>query len=274
MMNDIVVFTFRQLISAIANENAFRCPYENIVQMSDTGASSGGSRWTRYCERKKQEALAMLSKRKCGMNMTGRVLFKQPKVVSRSPRKSGKPRLNFRSNVARIIKLVYAVNLREVHLAHLRTTPFWIMFEAILNNQLDHTEFRKGDDLIVHIVKSYSVREGKFVLGGRGVDVTDDDMKLLFGLQGGSAFLDMTPRPRPVSDFVQRRCPGTSRITAKLVLTHELVMQAHEMAILEGRGLMGDMNVGLVEDDGVKETGVAGSGFARVKVEEGECDAV
>ncbi|KAI7993925.1 V-type proton ATPase subunit E [Camellia lanceoleosa] len=163
-----------------------------VMGLDGYGASSGGSRWTRYCERKKQE-LAMLSKRKCDVNMTGRVLFKQPKVVSRSPRKSGKPRLNFRFNVAGIIKLVYAVNLKEVHLAHLRTTLFWIMFEAILNNQLDHTEFRKGNDLIVRIIKSYSVREGKFVLGGRGVDVTDDDMKLLFGLQGGSAFLDMTP---------------------------------------------------------------------------------
>ncbi|KAI7981923.1 hypothetical protein LOK49_Contig7G00004 [Camellia lanceoleosa] len=271
---------------------------------SNSGANSGGSRWTRYCERKKQEALAMATKRKSGVNMAGRVLFKKPNVVSRSPRKSVKTRLNFRSNVAGIIKLVYAVKLREVHLAHLRTTPFRIMFEAILINQLDHTEFRKGDDLIVRIIKSYSVRKGKFVLGGRGVDVTMDDVKLLFGLQGGSAFLDMTPRPRPASDFVQRRCPGTSRITAKLVkdllmeasywlcehmnivkakhghrfprflrwdvgevITDELVIQADEMAILEGRCLMGDMKVGLFEDDGVKETGVAGSGFARVKLE-------
>ncbi|GMP66583.1 hypothetical protein CsSME_00026886 [Camellia sinensis var. sinensis] len=75
--------------------------------------------------------------------MPGRVLFKQPNIVSRSvgARKAVKPRLNFRSNIAGIIKLVYAVNLREVHLAYLRRTPFWIMIEAILINQLDHTEF-------------------------------------------------------------------------------------------------------------------------------------
>ncbi|CAL5428078.1 unnamed protein product [Camellia sinensis] len=91
-------------------------------------------------------------------------------------------------------------------------------------NQIDHTEFRKGDDLIVRILRSYSVREGKFVLGGRAVDLTDEDMKLLFGLQGGNAFLDLTPRPRPASDFVQRKCPGTSRITAKLV--KDLLMEA------------------------------------------------
>ncbi|CAL5359617.1 unnamed protein product [Camellia sinensis] len=188
--------------------------------------NSAGSQWTRSCERKRQEALGLSSRRKIGVNMPGRVLFKQPNIVSRSvgARKAVKPRLNFRSNVAGIIKLVYAVNLREVHLAYLRRTPFWIMIEAILINQLDHTEFHKGDDLIMRILRSYSVREGKFVLGGRGVDLTDEDMKLLFGLQGGNAFLDLTPRPRPASDFVQRRCPGTSRITAKLV--RDLLMEA------------------------------------------------
>ncbi|GMP46259.1 hypothetical protein CsSME_00014485 [Camellia sinensis var. sinensis] len=56
-----------------------------------------------------------------------------------------------------------------------------------------------------------------FVVGGCGIDVTDKDMKLLFGLQGGNAFLDLMPRSRPAPDSVQRRCPGTSRITAKLV---------------------------------------------------------
>ncbi|GMP48230.1 hypothetical protein CsSME_00015653 [Camellia sinensis var. sinensis] len=288
--------------------------------------------------------------------MPGRVLFKQPNIVSRfvGGRKGVKPRLNFRSNVAGIIKLVYAVNLREVHLAYLRRTSFWIMIDAILMNQIDHTEFRKGDDLIVRILRSYSVREGKFVLGGRAVDLTDEDMKLLFGLQGGNAFLDLTPRPRPASDFVQRRCPGTSRITAKLVkdllmeasvgdtpndhedtakficldfhrtpekvtgcvvaltfwlcehtnivkpkyghrfprflrwdvgellstsqglklsetnkfevITDELSVQVHEVAMLEGERMLGEGNGGLVEEEGGKVTGLAVSGTSEVAV--------
>ncbi|KAI7995225.1 Protein NPG1 [Camellia lanceoleosa] len=51
------------------------------------------------------------------------------------------------------------------------------------------------------------------------------------------------------------------------VITDELVIQADEMAILEGRCLIGDVKVGLFEDDGVKETEVDGSGFARVNLE-------
>ncbi|KAL7174338.1 hypothetical protein ACSBR2_033576 [Camellia fascicularis] len=56
-----------------------------------------------------------------------------------------------------------------------------------------------------------------FVIGGHSVDLSDEDIKLLFGLQCRDAFLNLTPRPRPPSDFVQRRCAGTSRITAKIM---------------------------------------------------------
>ncbi|KAF5959083.1 hypothetical protein HYC85_000292 [Camellia sinensis] len=56
-----------------------------------------------------------------------------------------------------------------------------------------------------------------FVIGGHSVDLSDEDIKLLFGLQCGDAFLDLTARQSSPSDFVQRRCVGTSRITAKIV---------------------------------------------------------
>lgn len=113
--------------------------------------------------------------------------------------------------------MVYTVRLRDVHLVHLQKTPFWLLFEAILINQLDHTEFKKGNDLVVNIIQSYSVREGKLVISGCGVDVIDEGIRLLFGLRCGHTFLNLTPRPRPASDFVQHRCHGTSPITAKLV---------------------------------------------------------
>ncbi|KAL7214471.1 hypothetical protein ACSBR1_026809 [Camellia fascicularis] len=100
------------------------------------------------------------------------------------------------------------------------------MFEAILINQLDHVEFRKGDDLVVNIIRAYSARDGTFRIGGRSVCVSDDDIKLIFGIQCGFGCLDLTPRPKPLSDFVQRRCVNTSRITSKLIRT--LLVEAAE----------------------------------------------
>ncbi|KAI8024824.1 hypothetical protein LOK49_LG02G00259 [Camellia lanceoleosa] len=236
--------------------------------MSDTGGNSGGSRWKRYCERKKQEALAMSSKRKCGVTMAGRVLFKQSNVVRKSPRKAVKTRLNFRSNVAGIIKLVYAVKLREVHMAHLRTTPFWVMFEAILSNPLDHTEFRKSDDLIVRIVKSYNywLCEHTNIVKAKHVRRFPRFLRW-----------DVV---EVISSCQSLRLADPNNFD---VITEELVMQAHEIAILEGRGLRGGLNVGLVDDDceGVQNEpcspayvvresergGVSGEG---VEVEDGE----
>ncbi|XP_028086104.1 uncharacterized protein LOC114294765 [Camellia sinensis] len=93
------------------------------------------------------------------------------------------------------------------------------MFEAILINQLDHVEFRKGDDLVVNIIRAYNARDGTFRAGGQSVCVSDDDIKLIFGIQCGFGCLDLTPRPKPPSDFVQRRCRNINHITSKLIWT-------------------------------------------------------
>ncbi|GMP69898.1 hypothetical protein CsSME_00028982 [Camellia sinensis var. sinensis] len=103
------------------------------------------------------------------------------------------------------------------------------MFEAILINQLDHTEFRKGNDLVVNIIREYNAWDGTFRVGGRSVCVSDDDIKLIFGIQCGFGCIDLTPRPKPSSDFVQRRCLNTSRITSKLIWT--LLVEAAEGSI-------------------------------------------
>ncbi|CAL5437957.1 unnamed protein product [Camellia sinensis] len=134
-----------------------------------------------------------------------------------SDTKSPKQRLNFRSNISGLVNMMHRVEWTDLHLVHLMKTPFWLLFKAILKNQLPHTEFKKDGDMVVSIIQSYSVQEGKFVIGGQSVDFTDEDVRLLFGLQCGNAFLELTARPKPASDFVQQRCQGVSRITMKLV---------------------------------------------------------
>ncbi|GMP90775.1 hypothetical protein CsSME_00041750 [Camellia sinensis var. sinensis] len=115
------------------------------------------SPWTHSCERKRQDAASKNMANELGT-----------KIVNRSSvtPKLNRTRLNFRSNIAGIVKLVYMLNLRDEHLVHLKKTPFWLMFEAILINQLDHAEFRKGDDLVVNIIRAYNARDGTFRVGG------------------------------------------------------------------------------------------------------------
>ncbi|XP_028087940.1 uncharacterized protein LOC114288621 [Camellia sinensis] len=196
--------------------------------MSGKQAVRLSSPWTRSCERKRKYAEEASTSKNVGGKLQGSNLFVQPKTVARSGGADmhTKQRLHFRSNMAGVVKMVYAIKLKDMHLVHLRKTPFWLLFEAILINQLDYNEFRKCDDLVVSIIRTYSVRAGMFVIGGRSVDFTDVDVRLLFGLQCGDAFLDFTPRSRPTSDFVQRRCGDVTRITTKLV--RDLLVDASE----------------------------------------------
>ncbi|GMQ05767.1 hypothetical protein CsSME_00050658 [Camellia sinensis var. sinensis] len=175
------------------------------------------SPWTRSSECKSKEAEGGSTSGKCGTSMPGRNLFKQPKNAAHSvgDMKRPKQRLNFRSNITGLVNMMRMVKWTDLHLVHLRKTPFWLLFKAILEDQLP--QFKKGGDMVVSIIQSYSVREEKFVIGGQSVDFTDEDVRLLFGLQCGDASLELTARPKPASDFVQRRCQGVSRITTKLV---------------------------------------------------------
>ncbi|CAL5356437.1 unnamed protein product [Camellia sinensis] len=50
------------------------------------------------------------------------------------------------------------------------------------------------------------------------------------------------------------------------VIMDELIVQAHEVSMLEGEGMLGEGNVGLVEEEGGKVTGLAVSGTAEVAV--------
>ncbi|KAL7220888.1 hypothetical protein ACSBR2_013720 [Camellia fascicularis] len=160
--------------------------------------------------------------------MEGRILFKKTKIVHNtvgrnvskvnySPQRQAHTRINYRSNVAGIIKLVSSAKLTEAHMNQLKRTPFWIMIEAIHVNKLNHNEFRKCDDLIAKIIRTYDPRENAFHIGGAMLKFASSDVRLIFGLQCGKRRLDLSSGQRPVSDFIQRRCRDTSRLTSKLV---------------------------------------------------------
>lgn len=165
---------------------------------------------------------------KLGVNMQGRVLFKQVKTnqqdarqpVSKTvagPSRAAPTRINFRSNIAGIVKLVTTTPLRAGHFEQLKRTPFWIMVEAIRINKLNHKDFRKYDDAILKIIRMYDARSDSFNIGGNSVKMYKSDLRLLFGIQCGTKHIDLSPCQRPTSDFIQRRSQNTARITSKLV---------------------------------------------------------
>lgn len=73
--------------------------------------------------------------------------------------------LNYRSNIAGMVKIVSTFGLVEAHRVHLRKTPFWLMFEAIMKNNLKLHEFRKCDELVFRLIQTYVSDTGCFHVG-------------------------------------------------------------------------------------------------------------
>ncbi|KAI7997855.1 hypothetical protein LOK49_LG10G02439 [Camellia lanceoleosa] len=77
------------------------------------------------------------------------------------------------------------------------------MIEAIHVNNLNHNEFRKCDDLISKIIRTYDRHDNAFHIGGASVKFGSSNVRLIFGLQCGKKRLDLSSGQRPVSDFIQ-----------------------------------------------------------------------
>lgn len=84
---------------------------------------------------------------------------------------------------------------------------------------MNHNEFRKCDDLISKIIRAYDQWDNAFHIRGASVKLGSSDIRLIFSLQCLKRRLDLSPGQWPISDFIQRRCRDTPRITSKLVKT-------------------------------------------------------
>ncbi|GMQ08891.1 hypothetical protein CsSME_00052436 [Camellia sinensis var. sinensis] len=156
------------------------------------------------------------------VHVNGSVLKQAREQVNETaagPSRTAPTRINFRSNIAGIVKLVTTSPLRAGHFEQLKRTPFWIMVEAIRINKLNHNEFRKYDEAILKIIRTYDAQCDTFNIAGNFVQLCRSDVRLLFGIQCGTKHIDLCPCKRPTSDFIQRRSLNTVRIMSKLVKT-------------------------------------------------------
>ena len=84
-----------------------------------------------------------------------------------------------------VIKVISELGLSERHFWQLKRTPFWLMFEAIIINKPDFNEYRKCDDLVVKILRTFNLHDDPFYVGGCPVKVSKAEIRLVFGLQCG-----------------------------------------------------------------------------------------
>ncbi|KAI8530182.1 hypothetical protein RHMOL_Rhmol11G0036000 [Rhododendron molle] len=103
----------------------------------------------------------------------------------------GRSALN-RSNLQSVIKLLKDTKLSPEHVASLEKIPFWLLIQAIVDEKLVSDCCRKFDGVVVKVIKSYQEGTKSFRLANKNVELTRDDVKLIFGISCGDE--DMVDR--------------------------------------------------------------------------------
>ncbi|KAE9461907.1 hypothetical protein C3L33_06228, partial [Rhododendron williamsianum] len=132
----------------------------------------------------------------------------------------------YRSSLGGIMNLIKELKLRECHKEVLKRTPFWRLFDAIIQGRLTPNQCRKSDKLIVKIIEAYDHATRKFRLGGKYVGLTRNDIGNIFGICSGKEAVGLKYGSRDEVNMVARRKLHHKRLTTptmkKLLETYVL----------------------------------------------------
>ncbi|XP_038713922.1 uncharacterized protein LOC120007633 [Tripterygium wilfordii] len=114
--------------------------------------------------------------------------------------------LQFRSNLGAIGTLMKSLNLREQHELLLQKTPFWHLLSQFLGGKQPEVKIRKSHNVIVDLIRTYDERENGFMLAGKKVELSENDITLIFGVMSGDKEISTVRKIQSkVSLFVSRR---------------------------------------------------------------------
>ncbi|KAH7857113.1 hypothetical protein Vadar_009125 [Vaccinium darrowii] len=162
------------------------------------------------------------SSKKRSTSVSGKGETKTNKPRSTKPTNENKgevPETVFRSSLRGIIMLIKELNLRTCHKKVLKRTPFWGIFEAIIENKLSTTQCRKSDKMIIEIINTYDPVAQKFRLGMESVELTPADMVSIFGISCGNECVSLKYACQEKVELVARR-KISKRLTSTSLKQH------------------------------------------------------
>ncbi|THG21802.1 hypothetical protein TEA_023199 [Camellia sinensis var. sinensis] len=127
--------------------------------------------------------------------------------------------VNYRSNMTELVKLMKTTKFTKAQLRCLQQTPFWNLFNALRNNQIDLDKCMKYDDVVVHVLQMYQASKDAFYIGEKKMNIYNSDIKLIFGVDCGSKLMDISYGAKPKTGIVNKRCKNVSRLTSKWIRT-------------------------------------------------------
>ena len=122
----------------------------------------------------------------------------------------------YRSSVVSLINLMRDTRFTERHSTTLERTLFGMLFKSFWKkDDVVLKKFKKVDDDVMDMIKSYDFHAKGFKLGGKTCDIRDSDVTLIFGIKSGTKKVDVSYGKKQESPFVQRMFRNMSRISVK-----------------------------------------------------------
>ncbi|KAF7149577.1 hypothetical protein RHSIM_Rhsim02G0108800 [Rhododendron simsii] len=134
----------------------------------------------------------------------------------------------FRSNVIGTVGLLSKLNLNNAHLKLLKQTPFWMLIDAIRKGKLAEKACMKHDRPILSIIQNYDTNDSKFLIGGKKVAITRNDIKLIFGIAAGNKPIGDLNKKKSDVAFATRRGIQKARIGVTIAWTYVHCMEKIE----------------------------------------------
>ncbi|KAI8572667.1 hypothetical protein RHMOL_Rhmol01G0217200 [Rhododendron molle] len=153
----------------------------------------------------------------------------EPEPEPHSPTQTQK-QCTFRSNIIGTVGLLSKLKLNNAHLDLLKQTPFWMLIDAIRKGKLVEKACMKHDKPILSIIENYDTNDSKFLIGGKKIAITRNDIKLIFGIACGNKPIGDLNKKKSDVAFATRRGIKEARIGSKKMkdMINEILQKREE----------------------------------------------
>ncbi|KAL7175137.1 hypothetical protein ACSBR2_028858 [Camellia fascicularis] len=118
-----------------------------------------------------------------------------------------------------LVKLMKSTKFTQTQLGCLQQTPFWHLLDALRNSEIDLDKCMKYDDVVVHVLQMYKASKDAFYIREKKMNIYDNDIKLIFGVDCGIKSMDISYGAKPKTGIINKRCKNVSRLTSKWIRT-------------------------------------------------------
>ncbi|KAI8549332.1 hypothetical protein RHMOL_Rhmol06G0017300 [Rhododendron molle] len=153
----------------------------------------------------------------------------EPQPEPHSPTQTQK-QCTFRSNIIGTVGLLSKLKLNNAHLDLLKQTPFWMLIDAIRKGKLVEKACMKHDKPILSIIEKFDTNDSKFLIGGKKIAITRNDIKLIFGIACGNKPIGDLNKKKSDVAFATRRGIKEARIGSKKMkdMINEILQKREE----------------------------------------------